>query len=250
MNLSSLHQSFPSLYQQPANGSAQGATRQQEAGGKARDASDPLIRASDIMQKRVDQMQGAMGDMALGLAQGFAQSLLGSAAEGASIQFDETAIASRSRFSAAAFNRTDENGQLRAAGFQLEDTSEFTGRGTITTADGRTFEFELEIRYSASLTSLAAERRSGGEAVPTTVGDGNRLPLSADFAGSAVDLLDRLTSEPVRLPFALTWNPASEDQSALAGDMAMRILGLPGGERYLDWLPDWQGDQGGVDMRV
>ncbi|WP_460528981.1 hypothetical protein [Chitinimonas naiadis] len=328
-SLSSLLSSLPSLSNKTGN---QAAPKQSDA--KASDktsgndllsqAGSALSRMGDALSKRVSQLNDAISGMANQLVQGFAKSLFGDAADGATISFDQTSLASSSSFAAAAMQSQSANGTQSAAGFSLEDSSEFKGHGVITTKDGRSFEFEVEISYSSSLQAVAAEststdlqdgqgqgadqvrghgghhgRRHGGSnrtddsqpsQAATTPSATASTPLLANFPGNAADLLDRLTSEPVRLPFSLnlpatpaapaapgastgsgstatvpaTTNAQSGGQTQpgtqspsqlqpLLGSMLLRLLNLADGPRYLDLLPqatDSTTPAGRVDARA
>lgn len=219
-----------------------------------------LDKLGDLAEKRVEQLNQSMTSMAQSLIQSFAGSFLGDAAKGAKIEFDSFSLASQSSFSALSLQQRDENGRISASAFRLEEASQFTGRGTITTADGRSFEFEMDIRYSLELeaASISQQRNNrGGEAqaalpvteptaapaatapstasAPATV---PRLPFQqAQFAGTAAELFERLRNEPVRVPFNLQLPEQGANPQSLFGDLAMRLLNLPGGERYLDLLP-------------
>ncbi|QDQ28625.1 hypothetical protein FNU76_20970 [Chitinimonas arctica] len=215
-------------------------------------------RSLETLSRRVAGLNDAMTDMAGQLARQFAGLLLGDDAEGASITFDQTSLATQSSFSAFSASRSDANGTQRAAGFRLDDASQFLGHGYITTSDGRRFEFEMEIRYESSQSATVSEQRSN-QAIPAGLETGlgaakpaaaNARPFAADFAGTAADLLERLSSEPVRLPFALQGqDEAGRDTLPLLGDLALRLLDLPGGSRYLDLLPE-KDPAGRLDLRA
>lgn len=271
-SLSSLLSSLPSLSNktgaQPASQAANNkqtdpkasnATGQTQSDSLLSKASNALSRIGDALSKRVSQLNDAVTGMASQMAQGFAKYLLGDAADGATISFDQTSIASSSSFAAAAMQSQDANGTTQAAGFSLQDSSEFKGHGTITTKDGRSFEFEVEISYSSSLQAAAAQSTSAdatdgqssndgqagqgqGQGQAPVRGHGHHhghghgkrtddasnagndaaaaqqagqaasSPLFANFAGNAADLLDRLTSEPIRLPFTINFPTSTPTQ--------------------------------------
>ncbi len=220
-----------------------------------------LDKLGDLAEKRVEQLNQSMTSMAQSLIQSFAGSFLGDAAKGAKIEFDSFSLASQSSFSALSLQQRDENGRISASAFRLEEASQFIGRGTITTADGRSFEFEMDIRYSLELEAASISQQSnnrGGQAqaalpatepavatpAPTTPSTASApavapsLPFQqAQFAGTAAELLERLRSEPVRVPFNLQLPEQGANPQTLFGDLAMRLVNLPGGERYLDLLP-------------
>lgn len=222
-----------------------------------------LDKLGDLAEKRVEQLNQSMTSMAQSLIQSFAGSFLGDAAKGAKIEFDSFSLASQSSFSALSLEQRDENGRISASAFRLEEASQFIGRGTITTADGRSFEFEMDIRYSLELEAASISQQSnkrGGQApaalpatepaaatpapaatAPSTASAPATAPSlpfqQAQFAGTAAELFERLRNEPVRVPFNLQLPEQGATPQTLFGDLAMRLLNLPGGERYLDLLP-------------
>lgn len=234
-----------------------------------------LSTLSSQLSQHVDTLNTKMTEIAQSLLEGFASDLLGDAADGASISFDSLSLSTASSLQAAYLSQQSASGSFSAAALRLEDASQFSGRGTITTADGRSFEFELEIRYSATLEMAAATQQSvaddgSGDTSSGTSTQGSdtastgqtersgrgRRPHDGehdqrsergerrgrqlgnrDFPGTAAQLFDQLSSEPVRRPFRIdSSDDSSTATNSVLGDLAMRLLGLPGGERYLDLL--------------
>ena len=228
--------------------------RQQGEQGKLPLSLDKL---ENLVSKRVEQLNKNMTDMAQQLVKGFTGFLLGDAAEGAQIRFDDVSLASESRFGSVSMSQQDENGQVEAAGFSLQEASIFKGKGIITTADGRSFEFEMEIRYSASIESAAVAQTQNGQQQDQAADQGSySLPDITEFAGTAADLFDRLRNESVRMPLQIQRPDLTDaDANPLIGDLALRLLGLPGGDRYLDLLPqqttsDEKQQSGKVDLHA
>ncbi|PHV13166.1 hypothetical protein [Chitinimonas sp. BJB300] len=258
MNINTSNNSSLPVALNGAANTAQRTAMQRQNGGQEKSPLS-LDKLDDLVTKRIEQLNTSMTDMAQRLVKGFTGLLLGDAAEGAQISFSEASLASMSRFGATSMSQQDENGRVDAAGFSLQEASMFKGKGTITTADGRSFEFEMEIRYSASIESSAVTQSSNGQQSQgqgqEKVGnqDSYALPDVTHFLGTAADLLDRLRSEPVRMPFQVQQpNQTDTNATPLWGDLAMRLLGLPDGDRYLDLLPQATGDNnkkaGGVDL--
>jgi hypothetical protein len=102
----------------------------------------------------------------------FAQNLFG---DGADIDFDSASLEAQSSFGVGALHSEDASGVTDAAALRLSDSSHFIGKGTITTADGRKFDFEIEVKYSYELTAGAARTSSGN---------------ALDGAGAAADSQD------------------------------------------------------------
>jgi hypothetical protein len=110
-----------------------------------------LSRSGIDLQKRVDSVGNATVDLAQNLLGSFAQSLFGDAAKGAQISFDSVSLDTSSSYGALVQHSSGPNGSSDTAAFQLTDSSHFLGRGTITTADGRKFDFEVEVQYEARI---------------------------------------------------------------------------------------------------
>ena len=110
-----------------------------------------LSRSGIDLQKRVDSVGNATVDLAQNLLGSFAQSLFGDAAKGAQISFDSVSLDTSSSYGALVQHSSGPNGSSDTAAFQLTDSSHFLGKGTITTADGRKFDFEVEVQYEARI---------------------------------------------------------------------------------------------------
>ncbi|MBE9608517.1 hypothetical protein [Chitinilyticum piscinae] len=205
---------------------------------KAAQASSPLAqRVSQLGRNTVDLAQNLLGK--------FAESLFGDAAKGMKVEFDSFSLSAESTASAAAYQSRSSHGSTSAAAFRLEDASSFSGRGKLTTADGKVFEFEIEVRYQsvqeAAFTSSqqqllkndGAEDRKppaeSGTATPAALND-----LRSQFAGIASDLLAALSAEPARQPFSMSMPQDNSEPLQLLGDLALKLLDLPGGPRYVD----------------
>ncbi len=187
------------------------------------------------LQKRVDSLGNKTVDMAQDLIGSFAKSLLGDNAKGASISFDSVALETNASFAAGVLHAEGSGGVTDALGFSLSEDSHFLGKGTITTADGRKLNFEVEIQYESRTTAAAASSRR------KELADQNpAMPLpevefpDIDFPGSLADLfrlMDRNISATVQ---QLTENGEQNE----AGDLTMRLLKLVDAEAPLEsYLP-------------
>ncbi|MEW9899959.1 hypothetical protein ABWL39_15155 [Chitinivorax sp. PXF-14] len=202
--------------------------------------------------QRVNHLGVATLDMAQQFLGSFAQQLFGDQAKGMKVSFDSFELSASSTASAAATLSKTSQGTDVAAAFRLEDSSSFTGHGTLTTADGQSFEFEIEVRYASvqeaayaasQQRSLPAAGNAQQAAQPQTAGNTQQaaLPqtstqdsLRSQFAGTADDLLSQLSAEPVRQPFQLDLTQDNGNPLKLLGDLALKLLDLPGGPRHVD----------------
>ncbi|MTW11204.1 hypothetical protein GM658_11390 [Pseudoduganella eburnea] len=190
------------------------------------------------LQKRVEQLGNRTVDMAQDLIGSFAKSLLGDNAKGAKISFDSVALESNASFGAAALHAEGSDGVSDALGFSLSEDSHFLGKGTITTADGRKLNFEVEIKYEARATAGAASsvpsrRKENADQNPA-------MPLpkvdfpDIDFPGSLADLF-RLMDKSVS---ATVKQPDEQGKESDAGKLSMRLLKLVDSATPLDnFLP-------------
>ena len=186
------------------------------------------------LQKRVDQLGNRTVDMAQDLIGSFAKSLLGNNAKGATISFDSVALESNASFAAGAQRTEGSGGVSEAFGFSLSEDSHFLGKGTITTADGRKLNFEVEIQYEARASAGAASSVPSRRLEQADQNPAMPLPEvefpDIDFPGSLADLfrlMDRNISASVK-------QQEENGQESEAGNLTMRLLKLVDSETTLD----------------
>lgn len=127
------------------------------------------------LQQRINKVGNDTVDFAQNLLGSFADSLFGSAAKGATIAFDSASLETESGYGLSVQHSSGPNGTTDTAAFSLSDSSHFIGKGSITTADGQKFDFEIEVQYNYQLDAGVSQSRSGQPAA---------LPASADKAGA------------------------------------------------------------------
>ncbi|MEO5934623.1 MAG: hypothetical protein ABIQ08_13880, partial [Duganella sp.] len=171
-------------------------------------ASSPLSLSSDAldMQKRVASLGGATVDFAEDLMNSFTQALFGDGAKGATIDFDSASLETSSSYALGVQQSSGPNGTSSSAAFSLTDSSHFLGKGTITTADGRKFDFEVEIQYDYQL-DAAASQTTG--AAPASDRMNNRAGEKAngnghDKTGDQPQTIDLPTVQLPNIDFAGT----------------------------------------------
>ena len=191
-----------------------------------------LSKQQDALAQRVDTLGGATVDMAQNFLTNFAQSLFGDAAKGMTIEFDSASVSASSSFSAAVQHSEGPQGSSDAAGFRLEDSASFTGKGVITTADGHRFNFEVEVQYQA--VAEAAASRTAGVSNQQADRAGQRQHeqeaapqhnLSVDFPGTVADLFHMMEQNKLQMSFLFPANEQS-DETAKQGSLMLRLLGL------------------------
>ena len=241
------------LPQLPALGARQtGAstlTGQQPAktGGNASSAADALMQRTsqdvvalskkglDLSAQGLAQRTDALGNATLDVAQDFvgnmARQLFG---DGASISFDSVDLSAASGYAAQASSVSGAGGTRNAAAFSLAENAHFIGKGTITTADGQTFDFELEVQYESKVSASAAYETSN-EAEQADAGDGDsgglptlQLP-SMNFAGSLGDLF-KMLGQQLQSSIYNAGQDSVDQTKAKAGDevgsLTLRLLNL------------------------
>lgn len=164
---------------------------------KALDSS-PTSLSTDSLEKHVASVGNATVDFAQDFLSSFAKSLFGDSAKDAVIDFDSASLDTSSTFAIGAQHTSGPNGSSDAAAFDLTDSSHFIGKGTITTADGRKFDFEVEVQYDAELSGAASQdttTNSDNTAKRPVAGNGasaDNLPTvqvpNIDFPGTLADL--------------------------------------------------------------
>ncbi|TJZ64472.1 hypothetical protein [Chitiniphilus eburneus] len=206
---------------------------------------DNLMALAQPSDTAIGQRVGRLGQATLDMAQqfmgSFAEQLFGDQAKGMKVDFDSFELSAQSTASMATYSSQGAQGASQAAAFRLEDSSSFIGRGKLTTADGQVFDFEIEVRYQ-SIQEAAYASSSGADSQAAIPARDDAAPaarsndLRTYFTGTSDDLLSQLSGTPVRQPFSmlLPKQDGSGDMLKLLGDLALRLMNLPGGSRYVD----------------
>jgi hypothetical protein len=168
-------------------------------------ASSPLSLSSNAldMQKRVASIGTATVDFAEDLMNSFTQALFGDAAKGATIDFDSASLEASSSYALGVQQSSGPNGTRSLAAFSMTDSSHFIGKGTITTADGRKFDFEVEVKYDYQLDAAASQSTGGSAPKAEKIGD-NASERANDKAGSKPQTIDLPSVQLPNIDFAGT----------------------------------------------
>jgi hypothetical protein len=171
---------------------------------------DPVSLSSSsvaLSQQALNDRLAQLGDKTIDVAQRFittfAQGLFGDAAKGATFSFDAVSVSADTSLSAAVVHATSGDVGIDAAALRLNESASFIGHGQIVTSDGQSFEFQVEVRYEASLTatSTQASRQQPAEARQEPLGAPDTLALTGKelpaikFPGSLADLFKLLGRE-------------------------------------------------------
>jgi hypothetical protein len=158
---------------------------------------DPALSSSRVAlsQQALNARLAQLGDKTIDVAQRFistfAESLFGDAAKGATFSFDAVSVSADTSLSAAVQHATSAAGSVDSAALRLDESASFIGHGQILTSDGQSFEFQIEVKYEASLTATSTQT-AGAQPAPVTAPDtaaltGKQLP-AIKFPGSLADL--------------------------------------------------------------
>lgn len=207
------------------------------------------------LQQRVESLGHSTVDLAQNLLGSFAQQLFGDSAKGATVSFDSVSLESSSTFAAGVQQSQGANGTTNAAAFSLTESSHFLGKGTITTADGRSFDFEVEVQYDYALEAAASQTTGGADAANAGAGKPPRSaadPLPAvefpdiKFPGSLQDLF-RLFDKPLKTD--VVQDDQSGQQQKL-GTLSLRLLNLVNSTDQLDNYGQHNGNGNGKSKAV
>lgn len=184
----------------------------------------------DLSAKGLAQRTDALGNATVDLAQDFlgnmTRQLFG---DGATIAFDSVDLQAGSSFSSGSASISGTKGSSRAAAFSLDENAHFIGKGKITTADGQTFDFELEVQYQSNISAGAlVQTQDDAQEVPPS--DDAALPAkelpATTFAGNLHDLFKLLGQQLQSNLYQGTSDGASGNDGELAGSLSLRLLKL------------------------
>ena len=190
----------------------------------------------DLSAQGLAQRTDALGNATLDVAQDFlgnmARQMFG---DGASISFDSIDLSAASGYAAQASSSA--GGTRNAAAFSLAENAHFIGKGTITTADGQSFDFELEVQYESKISASAAYETSNeiqdSQDADADAGDDSGLPTlqlpSMNFAGSLGDLFKMLGQQLQSSIYNAGQDSVDQTQSKPGdevGSLRLRLLNL------------------------
>ena len=229
---------------QPAANTLAGQAPQKAGTGVASLGASPLMQRTaqdvvalsknglDLSARGLSQRTDALGNATVDVAQDFLTSMTRQLfGDGATIAFDSVDLQAGSSFSSGNASVSGAGSSSRAAAFSLDENAHFIGKGKITTADGQTFDFELEVQYQSNISAGAfAQTQDDAQEVPPS--DDAALPAkelpATTFAGNLHDLF-KLLGQQLQ---SNLYQSASDGASAsgkdgdLAGSLSLRLLKL------------------------
>lgn len=248
---------------QPAANTLAGQTPPKTGTGTPGLAASPLMQrtAQDVvalskngldlsaqgLSRRTDALGNATVDVAQDFLSTMTRQLFG---DGAKVAFDSVDLQAGSSFSSGSASVTGAGGSSRAAAFSLDDNAHFIGKGKITTADGQTFDFEVELQYQSSI-SAGAFAQAQGDTPQAASGDGDTVPAKqlpdTHFGGNLNDLFKLLGQQLQSSIFDSQSASASGNAGDQAGSLSLRLLKLvqpdtasDAGTKTADAAPDAQ----------
>lgn len=229
---------------QPASNTLAGQQPSRTGSGATGLAASPLMQRTaqdvvalsknglDLSAKGLSQRTDALGNATVDVAQDFlttmTRQLFG---DGAKIAFDSVDLQAGSSFSGGSASVSGAGSSSRAAAFSLDENAHFIGKGKITTADGQTFDFEVEVQYQSNISAGMLEQTEGDTPQATASDDGalpaQQLPDS-HFAGNLHDLFKLLGQQLQSNLYqgAAEGASASGNDGDLAGSLSLRLLKL------------------------
>ena len=217
--------------------------------------NDDVVSLSALgldLAKRSSEIGNASIDMAQNLVSSFARQLFGDAATGMTVSFDSASASATVGLSAALEHRSGGNGSRDSAALNFQESSDFVGKGQITTADGHRYTFEVEVHYQATLEmATSSTQRTHSEDGKTANILGNKPDaasasgpqktprpavndLNAHFPGTVAELFRMLDSNKLNLLFQSPSTGQGKANSSgnsttgksEAGSLTLRLLDL------------------------
>jgi hypothetical protein len=189
------------------------------------------------LESRVASVGSATVDFAQDFVSSFTQALFGDDAKGAVIDFDSASLETSSSYAVGYQKSSGANGVTESGAFSLSDSSHFIGKGTITTADGRKFDFEVEVQYNYDLKAAASQTSNAGS-LPTQDQSSDDSSLkdlptvqvpNIDFPGTLADLF-QLIGRNLQTALASGNSAGNKTDDGIDGNtlrtLSLRLLNL------------------------
>ncbi|MDN2699895.1 hypothetical protein O0882_26660 [Janthinobacterium sp. SUN073] len=229
---------------QPAANTLAVQTPQKAGAGASGLAGSPLMQRTaqdvvalsknglDLSAKGLSQRTDALGNATVDVTQDFLSTMTRQLfGDGATVAFDSVDLQAGSSFSSGSASVSGAGSSSRAAAFSLDENAHFIGKGKITTADGQTFDFELEVQYQSNISAgaLVQTQEDAQEAPPSDAAavPAKELPATT-FAGNLHDLFKLLGQQLQSNLYqgASDGASASGKDGELAGSLSLRLLKL------------------------
>ncbi|NHQ93072.1 hypothetical protein [Janthinobacterium lividum] len=229
---------------QPASNTLAGQQPSRTGGATTGLAASPLMQRTaqdvvalsknglDLSAKGLSQRTDALGNATVDVAQDFLSNMTRQLfGDGATVAFDSVDLQAGASFSSSSASVSGASGSSRAAAFSLDENAHFIGKGKITTADGQTFDFEVEVQYQSNISAGVLEQTQEASEEASSAEDAS-LPAKelpdTHFAGNLHDLFKLLGQQlQSNLYQGLSDGAsASGNDGDLAGSLSLRLLKL------------------------
>ncbi|MGK5052686.1 hypothetical protein [Janthinobacterium sp. RB2P8] len=186
----------------------------------------------DLSAKGLSQRTDALGNATVDVAQDFLSNMTRQLfGDGATVAFDSVDLQAGSSFSSGSASVSGAGGSSRAAAFSLDENAHFIGKGKITTADGQTFDFEVEVQYQSNISASVLEQTQEASEEASSADDAalpaKELPAT-HFGGNLHDLFKLLGQQLQSNLYQGMSDGASASgkDGDLAGSLSLRLLKL------------------------
>ncbi|WP_052139853.1 hypothetical protein [Janthinobacterium lividum] len=186
----------------------------------------------DLSAKGLEQRTDTLGNATVDVAQDFLSTMTRQLfGDGATVAFDSVDLQAGSSFSSGSASVSGAGGSSRVAAFSLDENAHFIGKGKITTADGQTFDFEVEVQYQSSISAGVLEQTQNATEKAGSADDA-QLPAkelpATHFGGNLHDLFKLLGQQLQSNLYQGTSDGASASgkDDGLAGSLSLRLLKL------------------------
>ncbi|WP_425251958.1 hypothetical protein ACPJXG_18580 [Janthinobacterium sp. NFX145] len=190
------------------------------------------LSARGLSARGLSQRTDALGNATVDVAQDFLNNMTRQLfGDGATVAFDSVDLQAGSSFSSGSASVSGAGGSSRAAAFSLDENAHFIGKGKITTADGQTFDFEVEVQYQSNISAGVLEQTQNAAEEAGSADDTNlpakELPAT-HFGGNLHDLFKLLGQQLQSNIFNSNADGASASgkDGDLAGSLSLRLLKL------------------------
>ncbi len=156
---------------------------------------------SATLMQRAAQLGQATESAALQFVSNFAKSLFGDAANSMQLSLSSDQLSASSSYSSTEKTSSNGQGQTRSATATLQDASEFVGTGTLQTADGKRFTFQVEVQIQDTEQSSVTTQSNSAAASDTSGNVINPIPPSSASPATATATAPAASTGPA-IPFA------------------------------------------------
>ncbi len=163
--------------------------------------NDVVSLSTQALQARVADLAASTSESAQSFMTAFAKRLFGDDAATAKVAYNMSSFTSSASYSASSSDSSDATSSTHNNTFNLSESASFTGTGQITTGDGRVFDFELSVKYEASLdASTSSTSNTSNASSASAASNADAAAASAPSKTPAIEAPDVLVLTGKPLP--------------------------------------------------